>query len=379
VIGYHTLEQLLGKPGKGVGWIYYNDEYPADMSPYKAKPKSFWSKYPASKGASLKDDKEKASLTKLMQAEGLLSKGSQPTIKQLLDFRQARAELIKEVAGIQQQLIAQWKRGEGDWPAAVKPNINSGSARKSDRGEPADHSTNGHCKGVLAFDLDSDTAFWLSHSTPRIPALKTPSSKRFFYPDYADQYAQTFVCISLENVAAACEIAKVMSLQHEPQVFGCELPAAVTETSESKDLFQLAQGSEPPNYGKSYTQKHKRRPVSNITFRSRGVGAADPKVFQLLGKSGAWFEDFWIDLVGPNLQSHKGSMGVDLRVETWRRLTPTAMLPREMHQDPGKETNVTFGSHDFTTPYKGHKYHHEFFESDGKDVLTKLLISTWEC
>jgi deoxyribonuclease II len=369
---FNTLQQIIGRPGKRMGWIFYNDDYPSDMSPYKHKTKSFWSKFSAPKGAKLRDDKEKADLTKKIVAEGLVKKGDKPTIKQLLDFRVGREAVIKEVADIEADLIAKWKAGNSDWPPNVKPNINSGSGRKSDRGNAASHSSNGHCKGVLAFDLDSDTAFWLSHSTPRIPALKTPPSERFFYPTYADKYAQTFVCISLDNVQSACDIAKVMSAQHEPQVFGSRLPAEVTDTSKWKDLWQLAQGSIPPGYGPAYAKKHPQRPIANITFQSRGVGRSNPKTFQLLAKSGAWFDDFWIDMVGPNLTNVDGSLGVDLRVETWRRLTPSASLPKDMIHDPGTETDVYFGSHDFTTDYKGHQYHHEFLERDGSQIVDEI-------
>ena len=119
---FHTLQQLLRKPGKRTGWIFYNDEYPADMSPYQDKPKSFWSKFPPPRGAKLKDDAEKARLTKLMQKEGLIDKKDTPTVRQLLLFRQARAELIKEVAEIERELIAKWKKRKSDWPSAVQPN-----------------------------------------------------------------------------------------------------------------------------------------------------------------------------------------------------------------------------------------------------------------
>ena len=364
---YHTFRQLFGKPSKRTGWIFYNDEYPADMSPYKL-PANYWKKYSRVKNGKLTDAKEKALLVKLMIKEGLIGKDDKPTVQQLLTFRAAREALIEKVKTIQNDLLAAWKKGKGDWPAGVKPGINSGSARKKDRGEPVNHGTNGHCKGALAFDLDTDTAFWLSHSTPRIPALKTPPSKRFFYPEYADQYAQTFICITLDSVATAGKIAKILSAQHEPQVFGCRLPDDVTEKSKKwKDLWGFAQGSVPPNYGKAYTSKHKRKaPENRFKFCSKAG-----KEFRLFAKSGAWFDDFWIDLVGPNLPNYKGGKGVDLRVETWRRLTTTATLPRNPHTDPGKE-KLVYGSHDFTTKYKDRDYHHEFFEKEGKHVVDEV-------
>lgn len=247
---------------------------------------------------------------------------------------------------------------KGDWPPNVPPKIHGPTSRKKDRGKPVDHPTNGHCKGVLAFDLATNTAFWLSHSTPRIPALHVPAGKRFYYPEYSYEYAQTFICITLDSVETACRIANVTSTQHEPQVFGCSLPKAVTRTSRWAPLWKLAQGQIPPKYGEDYAKTHKHRKPSEIRFKSKAG-----KTFWLIAKSGAWFDDFWIDLVGPSLEE-KGGKGVDLRVETWRRLTPTATLPGITDRH-GKEE---FGPHDFTTTYLGRKYHHEFMEKLGKHV-----------
>jgi len=309
---YHTFQQLFSRPGPETGWIFYNDEYPDDMSPYD----------PAKK-----------------------------------DPLQA--------AHIQERMIAKWKKGKGDWPPAVKPNIHSDKSRIKDRGHPVDHPHNGHCKGALAFDLATGTAFWLSHSTPKVPFLHEPASERFFYPEVTWKYAQTFICITLDSIQAACRIAKVMRTQHEPQIYGCRLPKEVTQTSkEWAPLWKLAQGVSPPAYGAEYAEKHGHRKPANIKFKSKAG-----KQFRLIAKSGAWYDDFWIDLVGPSLENYKGGKGVDLRVETWRRLTPTAMLPFADLAGDYKEEAVDFGSHDFTTTYKGHEYHHEFFEKDGRHVV----------
>ena len=36
---YHTLQQLFANPDPdSTGWIFYNDEYPEDMSPYDTDP-----------------------------------------------------------------------------------------------------------------------------------------------------------------------------------------------------------------------------------------------------------------------------------------------------------------------------------------------------
>jgi hypothetical protein len=143
---YHTLNQLFEKPDPtSTGWIFYNDEYPQDMSPLDRDPR-------------VKAAQEKA--------------GD--------DDKQLKQELIPIVQAIQDELVASWKQGKSDWPPKVQPKIRSGRSGPADRGRPRDHGSNGHCKGVLAFDLKSDTAFWLSHSTPRIPPLHEPRREQFF-------------------------------------------------------------------------------------------------------------------------------------------------------------------------------------------------------
>ena len=300
---YHTLDQIYASPEPSSGWIPYNDEYPESLSINDELPES------------------------MTAAERL------------------------------EKLLAKQKEGVCDWPPNVPINIHGDSSRAKDRSKPVDHPHNGHNKGILAFDLKTDTAFWLSHSTPRIPGLHIPADVGFYYPDYAWQYAQTFICITLDSVKTACAIADVMSTQHEPQVYGCQLPEGVTEDSEWGALWKLAQGSLPPNYGKHYAEKHEHREPADITFQSKGG-----KEFRLIAKSGAWFDDFWIDLVEPKL-------GADLRVETWRRLTPSAMLPGEDVNGDGK---IDYGDHDFSTTYKGRDYHHEFLAKDGKHVVDEV-------
>lgn len=274
---FNTLQQLFESQSPNVGWIHYNDEYPASMQ-------------------------------------------------------------------------------KSDFPPKVTAKFYSQNARASDRGKPEDHGHNGHCKGTLAFDLDSDTAFWLSHSTPRIPGLHLDNEQAFFYPEYADQYAQTFICISLENVAAAQAIANVLQEQHQPQVFGCQLPSIIKENSQHSELWQLAQGSLPPAYSEKYTKKHAKKAPADLTFKSK-----EGKSFRLLAKSGAWFDDFWIDLVAPTLE-------VDLRIETWRRLTKTAVLPTK----DGKDIPDDYGKQDFITTYKGREYHHEFKDLGDKEIIDEI-------
>lgn len=278
---YHTLQQLFESQSPNVGWIHYNDEYPASI-----KPTDFPANVPA--------------------------KFHRDTVNE--------------------------------------------SANGNAHGKPVNHDYNGHCKGTLAFDLDTNSAFWLSHSTPRIPGLHLDNEEASFYPQYADQYAQTFICISLADVSTAQLIAKVLSTQHQPQVFGCKLPSIVTENSKFTDLWQLAQGSLPPTYNEKYVEKHGRKAPEDITFCAKSG-----KSFRLLAKSGAWFDDFWIDLVGPALE-------VDLRIETWRRLTKTAVLPT----NDDKNVADYYGKQDFITTYKDRYYHHEFTDLGDKQIIDEI-------
>jgi deoxyribonuclease-2 len=353
---YHTLQQLYANPDlNSTGWIFYNDEYPEDMSPFNRDPR-------------VKEAKEQF--------------GD--------NDQQLKKALVPIVKDIQETLIAEWKQHKSDWPPNVQPKINRGDLGKKhadDRGQPSDHAQNGHCKGVLAFDLDSDTAFWLSHSTPRIPPLYEPADQRFFYPSYAYQYAQTFICITLRDVKTACQIAKYLALQHEPQVFGCHLPQRLPDGEAIKKkwkikradewkfqrknefwLWKLAQGSIPPSYHDNDAFSWW---PSDAVFRSK-----QGKAFRMIAKSGAWYGNFWIDLVGPHL-------GVDLRVESWRRLTATAGLPVDdvdldgvagVKLDKKKKVVATdegdFGSGDWTD-VKGH--HHEARDADALHVVDEVV------
>ncbi|HYP21613.1 MAG TPA: deoxyribonuclease II family protein, partial [Chloroflexia bacterium] len=145
-----------------------------------------------------------------------------------------------------------------------------------------------HAKGLLAYDLESDSALWLLHSVPR---YVVPGSDSF--PADELVYGQTFLCITLKDVATAEAIAGQMLAQQGPQTYGATFPQSLPASSVWRDLaagrFSLA------------------HTPSDITFLSRGG-----KTFRSIAKSRLWDQDLWTDLVGP-------SLGVDLDVESWRR------------------------------------------------------------
>ncbi len=147
----------------------------------------------------------------------------------------------------------------------------------------------GHSKGVLAFNPDDDSAFWLLHSTPRFPLTNQPG-----FPEDEHIYGQTFLCISLKDVKTASMIARQMYHQQEPLIYECHIPRSV---SKNDWLSRLSRG----------VNVNEKDEPCNIPFSSK-----DGQMFHLIAKNRHWGKDFWIDLVGPELH-------VDLNVESWRR------------------------------------------------------------
>ena len=165
-----------------------------------------------------------------------------------------------------------------------------------------DSSTYGHTKGVLAFDLESDTAFWLLHSWPKFPNVETGELA-------VPNYGQTYICITLQDVETARYIAEQMYHRQEPQTYQCHLPSDIKED----DIFYRVANAIDVN---------ETDPPCDIAFFSK-----DWHPFRLMAKNRHWNKDFWIDLVGPHLQ-------VDVDVETWRRGT----VPPEEDIDGKDET-----------------------------------------
>ena len=153
------------------------------------------------------------------------------------------------------------------------------------------NSSRGHTKGVVAFDLSSNTAFWLIQSTPKFP----PSGK-YSFPKTGQPNAQTLLCVALRDATVAQSIAKQMYVAQQPNVYlASEIPAALArEPNDARVKLmkdQAATGDTPVHVV--------------IPFRSRaGVK------FMSIAKNKAWDLDFYNDLVGPTLKEN-------LDVETW--------------------------------------------------------------
>jgi deoxyribonuclease II len=165
------------------------------------------------------------------------------------------------------------------------------------------NSQRGHTKGVLAFNTKTDTAFWLIHSAPKFP----PQSN-YSFPDTAVGNAQSFLCITLKDVATAKAIASQFYVAQQPNVYlASELPEGIEENDQS--LGSLL---------KDQITSEKTAYANFITFSSKGGQS-----FRCIAKNKYWNkegdDDFYNDLVGPVLNEC-------LEVETW-----------EHYKEPGSE------------------------------------------
>jgi deoxyribonuclease-2 len=159
---------------------------------------------------------------------------------------------------------------------------------------PIDGTVNGargHTKGVLAFDLASNSAFWLIQSTPKFPPKGSYSFPKTGMPN-----AQTLLCISLQDANVAQSIAKQMFVAQQPNVYlASKIPDDLAnEPNDARVKLmqdQVASGSTPVDVV--------------IPFNSKGG-----LKFMSIAKNKTWGLDFYNDLVGPTLSEN-------LDVETW--------------------------------------------------------------
>lgn len=143
----------------------------------------------------------------------------------------------------------------------------------------------GHTKGVLAFDTQSKTGFWLLHSWPK---FTEPNPKA----DPTPKYGQTYLCLTLD-LETLEEIAAQMYDHQQPQTYDCRK----ANLDPASPLFKLCDGVNVNAKGNA----------SVLSLKTRG--GMD---FKVIAKNRAWNQDFWNGLVGP-------SLGQDMDVETWIR------------------------------------------------------------
>lgn len=190
------------------------------------------------------------------------------------------------------------------------------------RGKGTGPEDRGHCKGVLAFDLTSNSAFWLIHSVPLLPMTAA-----YKYPDSGLKMAQTYLCIALADADTSKHIAQLMYDGHGPNVnVASDLlrkgpaqqngfdPNALPLTDVGKLL-----GNDDPRVllmqNLNGSIKPPLKPYSGrVPFSSRGG-----QKFLAIAKNKAWgnkqddpggVKDFYDDLVGVVLNE-------DIEVETW--------------------------------------------------------------
>ncbi|KAF5898314.1 deoxyribonuclease-2-alpha-like, partial [Clarias magur] len=82
----------------------------------------------------------------------------------------------------------------------------------------------GHTKGAVLFD--SRQGFWLVHSTPHFPPLRTEG--KFSYPDTGIHNGQNFICVTypLERFNVIGEQLKI----NQPHVYDCDVPASLASS-----------------------------------------------------------------------------------------------------------------------------------------------------
>jgi len=168
------------------------------------------------------------------------------------------------------------------------------------------NSVRGHTKGVLAFDIQSDTGFWLIQSTPKFPPRGSYS-----FPSTGMPNAQTLLCITLQSAAVAQSIAKQMFVAQQPNVYlASKIPPDLAgDPNDARGKLmqnQVASGTTPVQVV--------------IPFHSKG-GVK----FMSIAKNSTWGLDFYNDLVGPTLHEN-------LDVETWEHdPTPPPLQSDKVH------------------------------------------------
>lgn len=209
-------------------------------------------------------------------------------------------------------------------------------------------SEKGHCKGILAFDKTSDSALLLLHSTPRFPA-----NREFTLPDEEEIYGQTFICISLPDYQTANQIAQQMLSQQNPQIL-----------TESSHIPSSLEKDEPLSLLSHGTGVSESKEPSTLRFKSRGG-----KEFLLIAKSRKWGEDFWLDLVSPELKC-------DLVVETWRRGAVTPLQDNRSNDFDEDLLNVSFK----VEPSLSYEWHYTKDHAKWATALkNEVSSSPWVC
>lgn len=159
------------------------------------------------------------------------------------------------------------------------------SSKKTDDGNL------GHTKGILAFDLATETALYIMHSWPKTPDLGTGNAAT---PDYG----QIAFCVSL-SIDTAKQIATMLLKHQEPQVIYWHLPQNPTASAEGvQDAFTAL-----------VTTKIGHDDASSEVVDLITAGGMP---FKLMAKNRKWNKDIWCELIEPGI-------GQSVNTETWIR------------------------------------------------------------
>jgi deoxyribonuclease II len=172
----------------------------------------------------------------------------------------------------------------------------------------------GHTKGVLAFDLGSNSGFWLVQSTPKFPI-----PDKYSFPKTGMEMAQTFLCVTLKEAGDAQKITHEMYACQQPNVYYASAIPAGLQKNDTRVLLmkdQAASGNTPM--------------TCCLPLYSRGG-----QKFLAIAKNKWWGLDFYNDLVGPRLHDN-------LEVETWEHdPTPGDLDDDKIHKVmPMKSVNL---------------------------------------
>lgn len=231
-----------------------------------------------------------------------------------------------------------WKIDPKTKKPALKPD---GTPEVSGTG-PSDR---GHCKGCLAFDLETNTAFWLIHSVPLFPIVPKAA-----YPGTGYLEAQTLLCIQLKDASVTKDIAQLMFNGHGPNVnlasdfldnsrfVGFDgdpkkVKKQVVQTTSRTQVPDLLAKADPkdPRLALMRDQNGSVRapkpfpPAQGLQQAVVEFTSAGGMKFKAMAKNKAWGLDFYDDLVGVVL-------GQDLEVETWE--DTTSIPPHHKPGDP---------------------------------------------
>lgn len=146
----------------------------------------------------------------------------------------------------------------------------------------------GHTKGVVAFDKTS--GFWLVHSVPKFPPKK---SDGYSWPISAEDYGQTFICVSLPFKELGTVATQLQF--NQPDIYDYHV------SEDFLKIFPVLSEviAEKPPSGPPWSSIQKLTTISNQVFLS-------------FAKSNYFHADLYDALVAPYLKQN-------LLVETWLR------------------------------------------------------------